>query len=91
MNLKKNKINVALVCFYLASKGGNGAAEVTLGIYNSIKERKKLFEIDELVNKYRRSNISKKQINNHPNIRKIFPEGLFVNENENDILKKKRA
>ena len=47
--------------------------------------------IDELVNKYRRSKISKKQINNHPNIRKIFPEGLFFNENENDILKKKRA
>ncbi len=47
MNLKKNKINVALVCFYLASKGGNGAAEVTLGMYNSIKERKKLFEIDD--------------------------------------------
>lgn len=47
MNLKKSKINVAVVSFYLASKGGNGAAEVTLGIFNSIKEKKKLFEIND--------------------------------------------
>ena len=53
------------------------------------KKDLKLFEIDELVNKYRRSNYLKKEINNHPKIKKIFPEGLFVEEN--DILIKKRA
>ena len=53
------------------------------------KKDLKLFEIDELVNKYRRSNYLKKQINNHPKIKKVFPEGLFVEEN--DILIKKRA
>ena len=71
----------------------NDLKEEDIKYINKILNKKdlKLFEIDELVNKYRRSNISKKQINNHPNIRKIFPEGLYFNENENDILKKKRA
>ena len=71
----------------------NDLKEEDIRYINKILNKKdlKLFEIDELVNKYRRSTISKKQINNHPNIRKIFPEGLFFNENENDILKKKRA
>ncbi len=60
---------------------------------NKILNKKdlKLFEIDQLVNKFRRSNYLKKQINNHPKIRKIFPDGLFVNENDYDILSKKRA
>ena len=30
----------AVVCFYTASKGGNGAAEVSLGIFNAIKSSK---------------------------------------------------
>lgn len=37
----------AVVCFYTASKGGNGAAEVSLGILNAIKSNKKLFEIND--------------------------------------------
>jgi hypothetical protein len=37
----------AVVCFYTASKGGNGAAEVSLGIFNAIKSSKKLFEIND--------------------------------------------
>ena len=37
----------AIVCFYTASKGGNGAAEVSLGILNAIKSNKKLFEIND--------------------------------------------
>ena len=60
---------------------------------NKILNKKdlKLFEIDQLVNKFRRSNYLKKQINNHPKIRKIFPDGLFAGENDYDILSKKRA
>jgi len=37
----------AVVCFYTASKGGNGAAEVSLGIFNAIKSDKRLFEIND--------------------------------------------
>ncbi len=37
----------AIVCFYTASKGGNGAAEVSLGVLNAIKSDKKLFEIND--------------------------------------------
>ncbi len=37
----------AIVCFYTASKGGNGAAEVSLGVLNAIKSNKKLFEIND--------------------------------------------
>ena len=37
----------AVVCFYTASKGGNGAAEVSLGVFNAIKSNKKLFEIND--------------------------------------------
>lgn len=47
MNFQKNKINIFVVCFYFASKGGNGAAEVTLGLFNSINDNKKLFEIND--------------------------------------------
>ena len=36
----------AVVCFYTASKGGNGAAEVSLGVF-AIKSNKKLFEIND--------------------------------------------
>ena len=32
-----------------------------------------------------------KNINNHPAIRKILPDGLFEDDNKNNILKKKRA
>jgi len=47
MNNKKNKTCVALVCFYQASKGGHGAAEVTLSLFESLKIKKKLFEINK--------------------------------------------
>ena len=69
----------------------NDLNDADLKHINRILSKKdlKLFEIDELINKYRRSNYLKKQINNHPKIRKGFPEGLFVEEN--DILIKKRA
>ena len=58
---------------------------------NQILNKKdlKLFEIDALVNKYRRSTYMK-HINNHPKIRKILPDGLFEDE-KSSILKKKRA
>ena len=70
----------------------NDLNDVDIKHINRILSKKdlKLFEIDELVNKYRRSNYLKKQINNHPKIRKVFPDGLFVEE-ENDLLIKKRA
>lgn len=42
----------AIVCFYTASKGGNGAAEVSLGVFNAIKYNKKLFEINDKNIKY---------------------------------------
>ena len=69
----------------------NDLNDADIKYINRILNKKdlKLFEIDELVNKYRRSNYLKKEINNHPKIKKIFPEGLFVEEN--DILIKKRA
>ena len=35
----------AVVCFYTASKGGNGAAEVSLGVFNAIKSNKKLLKL----------------------------------------------
>ena len=54
------------------------------------KKDLKLFEIDALVNKYRRTTYMK-NINNHPSIRKILPDGLFEDDNKNNILKKKRA
>ena len=59
---------------------------------NQILNKKdlKLFEIDALVNKYRRTTYMK-NINNHPSIRKILPDGLFEDDNKNNILKKKRA
>ena len=47
MNSQKNKISIFMVCFFLASKGGNGAAEVSLGLFNSLNFKKKLFEIDD--------------------------------------------
>ena len=70
----------------------NDLNDADIKYINQILNKKdlKLFEIDELVNKYRRSNYLKKQINNHPKIRKVFPDGLFVEE-ENDLLIKKRA
>ena len=70
----------------------NDLNDADIKYINRILNKKdlKLFEIDELVNKYRRSNYLKKQINNHPKIRKVFPDGLFVEE-ENDLLIKKRA
>jgi len=45
MNDKQNKTCVALISFYQASKGGHGAAEVTLSLFESLKLKKKLFEI----------------------------------------------
>ena len=63
MNFQKNKVNICVVCFYLASKGGNGAAEVTLGLYNSISKNKKLFEIDDKNFKNRISNFFFKILN----------------------------
>ena len=41
----QKKYSVAIVSFFEASSGGHGAAEVTLSLYNTIKFKKKLFEI----------------------------------------------
>ena len=84
MNSPKNKINFAVVCFYFASGGGNGAAEVTLGIFNSIKERKKLFEIND-------KNIDIKLLNflfKISNIIKIIPKisKFFKRDGQNVII-----
>jgi len=49
MNNKKYNTCVALVCFYHASKGGHGAAEVTLSLLESLKKKKKLFEINKQI------------------------------------------
>jgi len=43
----KEKIKTAVICFFTASKGGHGSAEVSLGIFKSIKGQKKLFEFQE--------------------------------------------
>ena len=56
MNSQKNKISIFMVCFFLASKGGNGAAEVSLGLFNSLNFKKKLFEIDDSKIKHKISN-----------------------------------
>ena len=42
----KNKIGFALVCFYDASVGGHGSAEVSKSLYECLpKKNSKLFEI----------------------------------------------
>ena len=43
----KKKIKTAIVCFFTASKGGHGSAEVSLGVFKSTKGKKKLFEFNE--------------------------------------------
>ena len=66
--MKKN-YSIAIVSFFEANVGGHGAAEVTLSLYDSIKFRKKLFEI-------KKDNIfkilEKYKINIFENIFKLF-------------------
>ena len=74
----------------------NDLSQKDIAHINKILNKKdlKLFEIDELVNKYRRTQYLKRHINDHPKIRKIFPSGLFtdeIDEISNDVIKKKRA
>ena len=74
----------------------NDLNQKDIAYINKILNKKDLtlFEIDELVNKYRRTQYLKRHINDHPKIRKIFPHGLFtdeIDEISNDIIKKKRA
>ena len=44
MQIKKK---TAVICFFMTTKGGHGAAEVSLGLYKSIQGNKKLFEFKE--------------------------------------------
>jgi len=66
--MKKN-YSIAIVSFFEASTGGHGAAEVTLSLYDSIKFKKKLFEI-------KKNNIfkilEKHKMNIFENIFKLF-------------------
>ncbi len=64
---KKN--SVAIVSFFEASTGGHGAAEVTLSLYNSIKFKKKLFEIKK---KNIFNILEKYKLNIFENIFKLF-------------------
>lgn len=41
------KIKTAIICFFTASKGGHGTAEVSLGLFKSINGEKKLLEFQE--------------------------------------------
>ena len=84
MNFQKNNSNIAVVCFFLASNGGNGAAEVTLSLYNSIQGEKRLFEIND-------QDISNKFFNFFFKIEKIFLiifniKKFFKNKNKNIII-----
>ena len=45
------KIKTAVICFFTTSKGGHGTAEVSLGLFKSIKGNKKLLEFKETKNK----------------------------------------
>ena len=45
--LTKTKLKTAVICFFTASKGGHGTAEVSLGLFKSIKGDKKLIEFKE--------------------------------------------
>ena len=65
----KRNYSIAIVSFFEASTGGHGAAEVTLSLYDSIKFKKKLFEI-------KKNNIfkilEKHKMNIFENIFKLF-------------------
>ena len=79
-----------------AHQSENDLSQKDIEHINKILNKKdlKLYEVDELVNKYKRTQYLKRHINNHPKIRKIFPSGLFtdeINEISNDVIKKKRA
>ena len=84
MNFQKNNSNIAVVCFFLASNGGNGAAEVTLSLYNSIQGKKRLFEIND-------KKVNNKLFNFFFKIEKIFLiifniKKFFNNKKKNMII-----
>lgn len=87
----KKKNSIAVVCFYEATSGGHGAAEVTLSVFESLKKyKKKIFEI-------KKKNIfkilEKYDINFLENFYKLFKIFFlivdiknFLKESENPII-----
>jgi hypothetical protein len=81
----KNKIGFALVCFYDASVGGHGSAEVSKSLYECLpKKNSKLFEIKK---KKIFSYLENYKFNYLENIYKFFYILIIVNQLKNFINK----
>ena len=82
----QKKYSVAIVSFFEASAGGHGAAEVTLSLYNTIKLKKKLFEIKK---KNIFNILEKYKLNIFENIFKLF-KIIFLVINIKTFFKKSK-
>jgi hypothetical protein len=81
----KNKIGFALVCFYDASVGGHGSAEVSKSLYECLpKKNSKLFEIKK---KKIFSYLENYKFNYLENIYKFFYIIIIINQLKNFISK----